>query len=623
MRYPVLLLAAFLIWSSHSIAAEPQAGSSCWTVQLGAFSEIANATRRLDSLNDPQCRVLSDSGHHRIQCGCFNTHDLAGQSIAQWQAIDSGVFVISAPATVLIEPNKNPTPVAVYPSNVATQLDLEESGFDSGIGTPHVEVASAAINPRGIEYLDQDPSAEQSEFTQLSGVEKARVLRRRPYERIPETELAVELFGRLLTIGGELSLETEERKDFAFGTEADDLERETVELELEFFYPFSDYSAAFVELEGVRKSNREPELDQSDTESRWTRSEMWFYTGGWLEDTVGIQAGRQNFADDRSWWWDKNLDAVRVHYDTETLHMEVGIAQELARASTDEDRIDPEEDEVLRVISSATWVWDTDHRASIFVLIQRDGSDTEAAGEIVKRDLRDKSDLDAVWIGGRRQGKYRLEKLGRLYYWIDVGLVAGTEKIIDYDTIDPQFSRVDSVDRRDLRAAGLDLGGMWKTKLMGGMTFSLAYAVGSGDSDPGDDTDRAYRQTGLNRNDDKFRGVNNFHYYGDLLRPELSNISITTLGWGFHFLPESSIDLIYHSYQQQEASDEISGSRLDIDPQGDNREIGSELDLIVGIEEWKKLELELVISRFKAGDAFGSLKGETASKWSLELSYRF
>ena len=60
-----------------------------------------------------------------------------------------------------------------------------------------------------------------------------------------------------------------------------------------------------------------------------------------------------------------------------------------------------------------------------------------------------------------------------------------------------------------------------------------------------------------------------------------------------------------------------------IDPQGDNREIGSELDLIVGIEEWIKLELELVISRFKAGDAFGSLKGETASKWSLELSYRF
>ncbi len=91
----------------------------------------------------------------------------------------------------------------------------------------------------------------------------------------------------------------------------------------------------------------------------------------------------------------------------------------------------------------------------------------------------------------------------------------------------------------------------------------------------------------------------------------------------FRFLPESSLDLVFHSYRQLEASDEIRGARLKYDPLGNKKEIGSEVNLIIGVEEWENLEIDLVISRFKAGQAFGSLEGETASKWSLELSYRF
>ena len=553
MKYLAFLVIMVLTWPSRVSAVSALEDAGCWSLEMGLYSDIANAERRLASLADSQCRLSSDQGRHRVLCGCFDTPELAKQSTAQWQAID----------------------------------------------------------------------IEQSKFARLPGVDKARALRRRPNERIPETELSVPLFGQMLTIGGELTLETETRRDFAFATRPDDLERDTVELELEFFYPFSDHSAVFVELEGIHQSDEEPESDTSETESDWRRKKMWLYSGGWFNDTVGIQLGRQNFVDARTWWWDQNLDAVRVHYDTETLHMEVAIAQELARVSTDQDQIDPAQDEVLRLISSATWVRGKNHLGSIFVLIQRDNSVTEAAGEIVERKARDKSDLDAVWLGARREGKFRLENSGRLYYWIDAGLVAGTEKFIDYDTIDPQFSLVDSVDKQDLRAAALDLGGMWRTRLPGKMTFSVAYALGSGDSDPDDDTDTAYRQTGLHRNDDKLQGVNDFRFYGELLRPELSNIAITTLGWGFHFLPESSFELIYHSYRQLEASDEIRGSRLDIDPQGINKEIGSELDLVVGIEESKKFEIELVLSRFRAGQAFGNQSGEAASKVRLKLDYNF
>ncbi len=463
----------------------------------------------------------------------------------------------------------------------------------------------------------------QDEFARLPGLDQADVLRRRPYERVPKTEFSTRLWGRMLTLGGELTLELEDRRDFAFGTEPDDLERKTLELELQAFYHYSDQSAVYLEVEGTRRTDEEHESGEEETESQWTRGEMWLFSGGWNQGTTGYQVGRQNFVDDRKWWWDKNLDAARVRYDTQSLHFELALAQELARESTAEDDIDPEQEDVLRLISSASRVVGKDHEIGFFMLLQRDGSETETGGAVVDRDRRDDSDLDAVWLGARGTGKYRLGGLGRLYYWLDAGIVAGEEKRIDYDSIDATSSLVDSVEAVDLRGAAIDVGLMWRTKLPGELTFSLAYAVGSGDDDPDDDTDRAYRQTGLNRNDDSFRGVNGFHYYGDLLRPELSNIAISTLGIGFHFLPESSIELVYHRYQQLEPADEIRDARIDLDPTGEDDDIGSEIDLVLGIEESASLKVELVLSRFEAGDAFGALGGSTAYKGNLELELQF
>ena len=494
---------------------------------------------------------------------------------------------------------------------------------NSLVRSPPARIAGINIDQPGIKTSLQDPVVDQEEFSNLSGLEKAKVLRRRPSERIPDTELSVELFGRLLTIGGEVSYETEARRDSALATEPDDLDRKSLDLELELFYAYSDQSAAFVEIKGRRQADEKIEINESETESRVSRGEMWFYTGGWYGDTTGVQVGRQKFSDDREWWWDEKLDAVRFHYDTESLHAEIGIAQELAPVSSVEDSIDPEEDGVLRVISSLTWLPRVNHESSLFFLIQSDDSNTELEGEVVNRDRRDESDLDAIWMGGRKQGKYRLDTMGRLYYWLDVGLVAGSEKLIDYDTIDSQNSIVASVDHRDVRAAGFDIGVSWRTRFPGQMTFTLGYAAGSGDRDRSDNTDTSYRQSGLQGNDAKFRGVTSFNYYGELLSPELSNISITTLGLGFRFLPESSIDLVYHNYRQFEASDDIPGSDLDLDPAGIDTRIGSELDLIIGIEEWERVELELVAAFFKAGSAFTGLKGKVSTSLSIEISYRF
>ena len=452
--------------------------------------------------------------------------------------------------------------------------------------------------------------------------ERAQTLTVRPDEKQPEKKIVVNVLGRPLTVGGELEMAFERRRDYELGTEPDDLNRTGAVFELELLYEFDDRHALFAETLVAGRLDHEPEHAERDRDAWWRRGELWLYSGGWFDDRVSYQIGRQNFNDDREWWWDEELDALRLHYTTECTYVEVALAQELARATTAEERLSPEKENVLRLIASATREIDRRNERSLFLLAQYDRSETESVGTLVHPDLRDESDLDALWLGWRAQGRWNLPNDDRLYYWLDTGAVWGEENVIDYDPAgDARI--VDGVERRRVRGAAFDLGLNWQTSLPGRLTFTAGYAVGSGDDNSDDDVDGNYRQSGLQDNDDKFRGVTGFRYYGDLLRPELSNIAISTLGAGFRFLGKNSLDLVFHTYRQLRPVDSIRGSRLDFDPQGSATDIGSEINLVLGIEEVSNWELEMVASRFRAGAAFGDREGETASKLVFEVSYRF
>jgi hypothetical protein len=85
------------------------------------------------------------------------------------------------------------------------------------------------------------------------------------------------------------------------------------------------------------------------------------------------------------------------------------------------------------------------------------------------------------------------------------------------------------VSRRKQRVRGwaIDVGARWDTQLPGQPLFTMGYAMGSGDKNPSKGTDRAFRQTGLQSNDEEFRT------YGELLRPELSKLSIPVVAVQF------------------------------------------------------------------------------------------
>ena len=150
----------------------------------------------------------------------------------------------------------------------------------------------------------------------------------------------------------------------------------------------------------------------------------------------------------------------------------------------------------------------------------------------------------------------------------------------------------------------------------------LGYAFGSGDSDPDDDRDDAFRQTGLQGNETEVGGLTPFRYYGEAFDPELSNLSIFTAGLGARPTAELSADLVYHYYLQDQAADELRDSALDAEPTGESKRLGSEIDLVLGFEEEGDFQVRGFLGYFMPGRAFDD--GADAALFArIEALYEF
>jgi len=460
---------------------------------------------------------------------------------------------------------------------------------------------------------------------------KVSRLTTRPDDHRPDEQFTAPLFGRPLTIGGEYEISPIYRKDFALDdAEDDDLFRLDQEIQLEMFYSLHPRVFMFVEAKLFWEKELFKEGGGAESEAGLDRGETWLYLDRMWGSPFALQVGRQNFNDDREWWWDEDLDAVRLHYDSFRFHGEVAVAQELGNDSTrfhkpdDEfDIFDPEKKDVFRLISHAIWQYQPRQIAEGFLLGQFDHSSTESPGQLVETLREDSVDGDLWWAGARLRGKLKDLPGGRVDYWGDLALVWGEEDLIDFNELGGGVSQAVDRQRNDVFGWGLDIGASWTLPARFSPTVTFGYAFGSGDSDLGDGDDGNFRQTGLNDNNDRFRGVDRFRYYGELLRPELSNLHIFTLSLGVPFMTNSSVELVFHDYRQVTATDFLRDSRLDADPLGEDTHIGNELDLVIGLEEWEHWELEWVGAVFRSGDAFGPLSGEYAFNTFFKVNYNF
>lgn len=492
-------------------------------------------------------------------------------------------------------------------------LSSAHAGYVSNL---QPDIATKTVERR-TESLNNDSSEERSP-------QDIRALTLRPDQKRPEEQLTILFQGRPLTIGGEYDIQGVYRKDFRLdGHAEDDSLRLNQQLELEFLYDLADTIKVFLEVKPFYRTELYAEDDHPEKDDKGLkRGETWIYLEDLFGSDLSLQLGRQGFDDRREWWWSEDLDAARIYYKKRKLRLELGVAQELAKDSFERGDIDPEEDDLLRVLGRATWKWARRQRLGLFFLYQDDHSRTEPVGSIVDRDKEDESDADLFWIGLRARGRWKDPSLGRFRYWLDTAYLTGREKSIDYDSLDGA-SIVDERLKYTVSGWSMDAGVSWRTRFPLKPRFTLGYALGSGERDSDRRADKSFRQTGLQKNKGRFWGVNSFRYYGELLRPELSNLHVLTLSLGLPLLKDSSVEFVYHRYWQDHTAPFMRNARIQARPLGKDNDIGQEWNVVVGIEEWRHVELDLVAALFRSGNAYGSLSGESAGYASLGFTYNF
>ncbi len=443
-------------------------------------------------------------------------------------------------------------------------------------------------------------------------------------ESRPEEQLTVPILGRPLVIGGELEWKAELESDFALDPEEDD-DVLTFEpkLEVELFYPVSRDVSLFAEGKLLFDWRVAAEDGDRSSQVALERGETWLHWDRIGGSPFALQVGRQNFKDKREWWWDEDLDAVSLWFEQAPFEARLSVAQDLSRRRSDDDRIDPGRDDVLFVLGEASWQWRERQKLELFAAHRSDHSRTESVGELVRAEREDERDARLSWLGVRGRGRTKIDDVGRFYYWADAATVFGRETELDFDSVaGPGDLRiVDERVTRSVRGYALDGGVTWDPGSRGGPTLTLGYAWGSGDDGGG--LDGAFRQTGLQDNNARFRGVDRFRFYGELFRPELSNLHVATLSVGVPFWTQSSLELLYHHYRQDDAAPFLRDSALDARPRGRSRSLGQELDLVVGIEESEHWEFEFVASAFRAGSAFGPDDGRWAHFGAIKVDYNF
>lgn len=455
-----------------------------------------------------------------------------------------------------------------------------------------------------------------------AGYNAVESLIRRQDSRRPDQPFSVELLGRPLTITGEYDLTLRDRKNLKLDGKSDVVNLDH-EAKIELFYPINDRTYAFLVGKGLYEAELRRVGGDRATDKSLARDQSWIFFDHIGGSNFGLQLGRQNFQETREWWWDDDKDAARVYYDNGPFHVEVGVGKELWRTSTLQHHVDPEDQDLVRFFGMGSWQWAAKQRLEFYGLRQNDSSKTETKGARLSSDREDPSDANLTWFGLRAIGNRSLDQYGELLYWLDTALVRGREKLIDFNSGDNGTSSVDSVKDVKVRGSAFDFGVSWQTKILSKPAFTLGYAQGSGDDSVKDGTDSAFRQTGLHNNKWRFFGVNRFRYYGELTRPELSNLGIVTAAVGWPLLNNSSVELVYHHYQQVKASKSLRDFRISADLTGKSKDIGQEVDLVFGFRDANHWDLSVGASAFRVGNAYGASSGKRAYGLLLEFTYNF
>jgi hypothetical protein len=359
----------------------------------------------------------------------------------------------------------------------------------------------------------------------------------------------------------------------------------------------SEKLAGMVEMRYTHQYRRDDDNGVNDSEVNHSGSlgETWLQWRDVMDNPgFDVTVGRQDFDDPREWIFDQNLDALRLSWIRPDWRLDVAGATIISGGG----ERDEESTNAIAYLSNN----DFDEHLAVWT-VWRDIDQFNGDNGTVP-------DESSWHVGARAFGEFVPQNV----LWADFALLSADRPLFD------GTGTATGVDE-SVTAYGYDLGTTWSPPFAAPLYFSLGYALGQGKDD-----DSTFRQTGWEDNTHRFGGVTSFQYYGELFNPELSNLGIMTLGVGTRLGDKTSLDLVYHTYTQDEASAEFSplpsrSADLKRQPNGVDADLGWELDLVFGYRKYKNWDLEIVGAHFEPGDGFD--QDDPAQLLKFQLRYRF
>jgi alginate production protein len=300
-----------------------------------------------------------------------------------------------------------------------------------------------------------------------------------------------------------------------------------------------------------------------------------------------FQVGRQRFIDSRRWLFNENMDALRLGYQYENFSVEASVSQlNLVQRNLLRREGEASEETFVNYYLYADYKFGKKNHVGLFALYQ---------------DQQRQGTERPIYVGLQSSGRFFKDTK----YWIQTAVVRGSDG------------------GRRIKGEAIDVGLIHKFDGAWEPSITVGYAYGTGDSNPNDNVDASFRQTGFQGNSDKFNGVARFKYYGEVLDPRLTNLMVFTGGVGIRPFEKTSFDLVYHYYLRDHASTRARGSDLSTDPTGLSKHIGSEVDLVAGYQAIPQLQTKFVLGYFFPGKAFNESWHDGAFLASVLLRYNF
>lgn len=329
-----------------------------------------------------------------------------------------------------------------------------------------------------------------------------------------------------------------------------------------------------------------------------------------------LKLGRVEYESISRWWswWDDELDIISLQMWYEDLEAFVAIAEQQAVESTDEDFIDPEMDKIQRLVLSMSWEILDGQILNYYYLKQSDNSSTYHIGDTEEYSRIDEEDADLTWQGVSYVADIELQSIGEIDLELHYSEIQGRSTLYEFEELSADVVEVSEQMQEDVDASASGYLLRWTPYAYDQLSFVIAGARGSGDANLDDRENRSYRQTGLQ---------GDFESYGELFQPELSNLKVDMIGLQWRFAEDMSVDLMRFDYKQEVLSDEIRNASIEVEPSGNSRNLGTELDLILSVEHEETLELFFTYAKFKPGRAFADYPEKNLEYVGIDFVYKF